>query len=208
MSDVQLYGSRRGGTYDTLCQCVTCPHQLRCRHGVQSQGTFLQAPHLVVGVVVPLPYATEGTSVEVFIAFIGAMRFHLGSRVGFQPCAWRTSRVSFQSEVGPSVNPCDGAETYGTSDAVEVEHRHRPPFAIGQLHHTTLVDVGAGHGVLVRRSYLYGVAIVGNASAELRHVTGVVTIGLASTHYTHLVWAVDMLGTGASHFAIGSIVGT
>ena len=158
--------------------------------------------------MVPLPNTAKGASVEILVALVGTVRLHVGSRIGFQPCAGRASRVSFESKIRPAVNPCDGAEAHGTANAVKVEHRHCPPFAIGQLHHTSLMNVGAGHGILVGWSYLYRVTIVGNASAELGHVSGMVAVSFAGTHHTHLVRTMDVFRAGTGHFTIRHIVGT
>ena len=53
----KLYGGYRRGADDALGQRVACPHQLVGRHRVQPQLTAFEGPHLLLGVVVPLPHA-------------------------------------------------------------------------------------------------------------------------------------------------------
>ena len=99
-----------------LCQRIARPHQLFGRHGVQTQFSALQAPHLLFWVVVPLPDASELLAVEVVAAHIRSVWLvgrllsdgviaHLCSRD--EPCAWRSAEIAFKTNHRPSVHPCN-----------------------------------------------------------------------------------------------------
>ena len=70
--DIELDGDRAGRSDDTLGQRVASPHQLFGRHRLQAQTSLFQAPHLVIGIMVPLPDAPQLLIVEVLRALIGS----------------------------------------------------------------------------------------------------------------------------------------
>ena len=56
-SGIEFNGGDGSGADDALSERVAGPHQLFGRHRLQAQAAVLQCPHLIIGVVVPLPDA-------------------------------------------------------------------------------------------------------------------------------------------------------
>lgn len=102
--------------------------------------------------MIPLPDAAEGLAVEIVAALIRGVRGDGGGRrgdMGFQPCAWSTSEVAWQTYHRPSVGPGDGHQVDGAAYGVEVLHEECPPLTVGSRDDTTLMGIGTGRSVAV-----------------------------------------------------------
>src|SRR5574344_532638 len=96
--------------------------------------------------MIPLPYRLQCLAAKIITAVIRSMRSpFLIPHVWFEPCSGATSDVAGNAEIGISILPCHGYETASASHGIEVEHRHRPPFAVGSIHNTALMYSGASH---------------------------------------------------------------
>ena len=197
-SDIEFYGCDRRRTDDALGQRVAGPHQLLGRHGIQVQSTFFEAPHLILGVVVPLPDATQLFAVEVVAALVGGVGLLRLNRItlyaGLQPCAGGAPQVALQSQVGPAVFPCDRGQRRGAADGMEIHHEQCPPLSALVLYDATLVDVGAGCSVLVHWGNAEFRAVGHDApTAPLRQRCSMVAKGLVGGDGDGLIRSPDAL---------------
>ncbi len=151
--------------------------------------------------MIPLPYRFQCLLVEVVTSVIRCSR--LGGRIiGFKPCARCTPQILFQSEVRPSVNPCDRRKGCGTPHSIEILHGYAPPFSIFGLHDTALMNSGTREHVVwsfvlskLETLFGYGSSQTGIACSQGCRIPE----RLTSTDHTGLIRSVDIFGTGALH---------
>ena len=151
--DIQFDSGNTLRTDGTLGQCITSPHQLFGRHGLQTQSAVCQTPFRIIRVVVPLPYPAKRLAIEILVALVGSMGNRLllwhSNRLdgGFEPRTGCTTEVALQSEHRPSVLPCDGSKGHCASDAMEVHHQQSPPLSTLILYDTSLMDIRTSRSI-------------------------------------------------------------
>ena len=208
VSHVEFHGGEAGRTYDTLREGVAGPHELFGGLGMQLQASALELPHPVIGIVVPLPHASERLAVEVLAALVGSVGLDVVRTrdVGLEPGARRTSQVAFESQHRPSVLPGDGCQRHGATDGVEVHHEEGIPVALLRLHDASLVDVGACRGILVEGTQGKLGAVGHDAPLHLGERGSVVAEGLVGGDGDGLVGSPDTLGARAERTSVGLVV--
>ena len=194
----------------SLGECVACPCEVRCRQSVQAQLPVFDCPFRVDRIVVPLPYGQQLLRVEIVGATVGRVRLNVGSGSGLYPRSRRAPEVPFQTEIRPSVNPRYGRQTGSSAHRIEIEHRHTPPVAVGELHYAPLMQGGASEavGVVLCDDELESGSRDGGAET---HVAGEMSqLGaerLAHAHHRCLVRAEKAVGAGALHSSHRRVVG-
>ena len=208
----EFHRHHRLRTDGSLCERVASPHELFGRHTLQAQSSVFQAPHLLFGVVVPLPHRFQCSCgpasrsharahIVFIVKIIGTLVWSMRGfalhpiDVGFEPCTRSASQVSFQSEHGPSVFPGDGSQRGGAPDGVEVHHEQCPPRTVLCLHDAALVDVGASSGIFIHWGYAKAGTIFADAifhiARHLRERSGMVAEGFVGSDHHGFVGSPD-----------------
>ena len=105
---------------------------------MQAQTSVPETPHPVVGVVVPLPDAAKGPTVEGLGAVVGGVGGLLlwdgivlnrlsGGDARLEPCARSTAQIALKTNHRPTILPCDRHQADSTANGVEVLHEQCPP---------------------------------------------------------------------------------
>ena len=76
---------------------------------------------------------------------------------------------------------------------MEILHGNRPPIAIRQLQHSSLVDIGTSYCIHVGWGNSEIIPVIVDTTLLLCHVTRMITIRFVSTHHTSLVGTIDAL---------------